>query len=362
MERLDAVQGLRAIAAWLVVIAHGAIWAGGYGSVVLPARTYEMLGALGVLMFFTVSGFIMVFISRTSFGRPGAAPAFLRRRLIRIVPLYWLMTLLAAAILVRSGDPPSPAHLVQSLLFVPHDAGGPLMRPVLGVGWTLNYEMFFYALFAAALLLRRGLRLLCAALVGLLALGQLLNPVWRYRDPSGVLAAWTDPLLLPFLCGVGLAVLFHARPGWRIARPFAFLALGTLAVLLFQQAAIAEGSYPAPWRIAVLLLGALLAAPAILARNTTRVPRWLVFSGDASYSLYLIHPLLFGVADRLGGRMIAQASPLLGILYFCMLSTVAGICLHLFVERPLTRWFARPRRGTMPSPHLAPHGLPRNTG
>lgn len=352
MERLDGVQGLRAVAAWLVVVAHGALWAMPNGSPGMSVRAYEMLGSLGVMMFFTVSGFIMVFIGRDSFGVRGGAAVFLRRRLIRIVPLYWLMTFLAAAIVVRKGEGVPLEHLVQSMLFIPYSSGGPFMRPVLGVGWTLNYEMFFYVLFASALFLRRGLAVLCGTIAALLVLGQVMNPVWSFRDHDTAIGMWTDPLLLLFLLGIGLAVLRDALPGLRAKRPFICIAVGIALVLVMQESFVAEGSYPPVWRLVVLLSGAAIASFAILSPGNLKVPRWLVLFGDASYSLYLVHPLLFGVVARLGGDALVAVSPAAALLLFFSISSAAGLALHLFVERPVTRWLSR--RLASPRPKAVP--------
>lgn len=341
MQRLDAVQGLRAVAAWFVVIAHGALWAGGFGSLILPARSYELLGSLGVLMFFTVSGFIMVYISRGTFGMPGASVSFLQKRLIRIVPLYWMMTMLALVIILRNAQPVGMVQVMQSLLFIPYIVHGHLIRPLLGVGWTLNFEMFFYVLFAVSLLVRRGLMLLCCTLGVLLLTDQILNPIWHYHDPSTLVQEWTDPLLLPFLLGIGLAILHRSYPAMHNRHPFLGLAAGCLVMLVLQQTLIPDHHDPVWWRIAVLALGAVLASSAILASGHIEVPRWLILAGDSSYSLYLVHPLLFGLVKRIGGEALARELPVAAMLLYVVLSTAAGLALHICIERPLTRWLGR---------------------
>lgn len=341
MDRLNSVQGLRAIAALFVVVSHGALWAAEFGPLGVPIRSFEMLGSIGVLMFFTVSGFIMVHISRHSYGDPDAPARFLRRRIVRIVPLYWVMTLLAAALAIKNTEQLGIVHFVTSLLFIPHLEGGPIIRPVLGVGWTLNYEMFFYFLFAGSLFLRNGLFVLAVTITALLALGQVLNPVWDFHEPRNALETWTAPLLLPFLLGIGLAVLREMRPAMRVRQPLLMIGLGCFASLILQEILITPGAYPGWWRVGVLVLGALLGSAAILASDCVKTPKWLVLTGDASYSLYLVHPLLFGVARRLGGEELAQWNPYLAIAFYVALSTVAGFALYLFIERPLTRLLAQ---------------------
>src|ERR1700743_3794055 len=87
------LQALRAIAAWMVIADHAllAVTRGDPSSSVTSLAW--ALGDGGVYIFFVISGFIMVHISWNDFGQPGAAQRFMRRRIVRIVPLYWLATI-----------------------------------------------------------------------------------------------------------------------------------------------------------------------------------------------------------------------------------------------------------------------------
>ena len=115
------------------------------------------MGDLGVAAFFVVSGFVMVYAHGRDFGEPGAPARFMLRRIGRIAPFYWVVTLGYAAKLAVDGAPPSVADVARSLLFIPYGEAGDLYgRPVLGQGWTLDFEMIFYLVFAAALSWRRG--------------------------------------------------------------------------------------------------------------------------------------------------------------------------------------------------------------
>lgn len=141
-----SIQSLRALAALAVVVVHAADGAAAnsgnrhFGEV-------ASIGAAGVDVFFVISGFIMYV---TACSRPITPQRFLLDRFSRIVPLYWVATFLLMAVLVVGKAPiPDIRYLLASLALVPVD---PL--PYLGVGWTLVYEMFFYALLAAALIWR----------------------------------------------------------------------------------------------------------------------------------------------------------------------------------------------------------------
>src|SRR5258705_1822630 len=118
------LQALRAIAAWLVIAAH-ALLDVTHGELSNPMTSFAWaLGSIGVDIFFVISGFIMVHICWDDFALPGGAQHFMRRRIVRIVPLYWVATI-AALVFHRvsssnNAPPAGWAELLQSLLFIPY--------------------------------------------------------------------------------------------------------------------------------------------------------------------------------------------------------------------------------------------------
>ena len=170
-KELLAIQYLRGIAALMVVVVHIPVQLSRMG---FNGDWPEFLN-IGVDIFFVISGFIMW--TTTFDGRVGVAQ-FLSRRLVRIAPLYWALTsitvlvMLAAPTLVQSGKL-DLQHVITSYLFVASQHPvTQLMEPILVPGWTLNYEMFFYVVFALCLPLRAGFRAMAvmAILVTLVAL------------------------------------------------------------------------------------------------------------------------------------------------------------------------------------------------
>lgn len=160
----ESLQFLRALAATLVCIEHilYEIFVSfrnnpdAMPSWVTPGLPFVS----GVDIFFVLSGFLMVYTTQTMVGgsKKSSWAVFLKKRIIRIVPLYWFYTSLMIAVLLIAPQLFGKAqadfwHFVQSYLFIPHErpAGG--IRPVLSLGWTLNYEMFFYMVFAAFMFL-----------------------------------------------------------------------------------------------------------------------------------------------------------------------------------------------------------------
>ena len=211
MRPIAAVQSLRAFAALLVVAGHcqteAAVAAAKQG---LPFAPLSVLpwGA-GVDLFFAISGFIMVVASRPLFAAQGAAAAFAGRRLKRIVPLYWLCTTLYVLIQVAVRKP--VPGVGASYLFWPVDTfGDGVPRPLFTLGWTLNYEMGFYALFALALALprRRAVALVAILLAAATVAGQVCDP------PTGPLWFWTRPIALEFAGGMAIGSAWCE--GWRL--------------------------------------------------------------------------------------------------------------------------------------------------
>ncbi len=341
------VQALRGMAACAVVVYHaGRVWAESYG---LPVPHVVSNGASGVDVFFAISGFVMA-LSATGSRRPGAGE-FLRRRVLRVVPLYWLVTAVAVAklLVVRAlpwlasaaGHAPVRGwDVLRSLFFMPYVNAAGEALPVLQPGWTLNYEMFFYLIFAGALLAgrRRPLRVLAATLVVLAGVGWFRAASWP---------VWTvlvSPILLEFLGGVLLGS--WARAGVRLGRGAAGAAsgFGVLGVVL-----LAGQWWGDPPAVRVLAWGVpafFTVAAAVLLEDRLRVPRWALKVGDASYSLYLSHILVAMFCAWAARRVFGvERSGMVGMWGFCGVAVVVctGVALpmHRWVELPMTAGLAK---------------------
>ncbi|ALN71543.1 acyltransferase [Aureimonas sp. AU20] len=337
-----SIQYLRGVAAVLVVYFHTKVYLADYAWG-LPRK----FGYSGVDLFFCISGFIMM---HTTLGRPMRPVAFLRRRFERVYPLYWLLTLTSLGLYVVLPSAfidgsATLSHAVLSLLLIAHDDA-----PVLKIGWTLVYEVYFYALFAIMLLIpRKGPRMLAllATITGLVALGALLTP------QSPVLQTYTHPFLLEFLAGAVLGYAlrserFPALPGVVL---FGCVLVGMLLMGLGAERQSGDGFS----RVAWFGSGATLIVFAGLCRERQgqlfEAP-WLRELGDASYSLYLAHPFVLTAFRQVGRRLgLAAASPLAEgavVIAAILVSIGAGWLLYRFVETPL-RAFVRGRRTGRPS-------------
>src|SRR5437868_1125904 len=193
MRTIVSVQALRAIAALAVALCHFnvvSVWLAGLNGPFLLGQL-----ASGVDLFFVISGFVMVYSCGDLYAVNGGAVTFLTRRAARVVPLYWLATLVAVPLMSLPSDWGS---LVGSFLFFPFRAAAGNILPVYGVGWTLNFEMYFYALFSVVIFLRRTIAVpvLCIILCAIVLLGHLLQPTLAR------LQFWSDPIILEFGFGM----------------------------------------------------------------------------------------------------------------------------------------------------------------
>ncbi|MCJ2144052.1 acyltransferase family protein [Methylobacterium sp. E-066] len=352
---LIEVQILRAAAALMVVWHHARHEAGllalrGAGPALDPGTLLPWWG--GVDLFFVISGFVIVHASGRLFGVPGGRARFLAHRVARVVPLYWLVSLLYLALALARpdllGDAAALVHepgtILAGFLFWPAARPDGIVQPLYGLGWTLNYEAFFYGLFAIGLGFgRRGaVAWLALALVTLVALGALVPGL-----PVPV-RFWANPIVLEFLLGAGLALAHREgfRPGVSLRLGLAILGLlglGLAARLLVGDGAADGVLRPLLVGVPASLLVAAALGPKRQAAEIAVLPvalRGLVRLGDASYALYLVHPF----ALRLGREALLRLDLAAGLHPWGSLavmvagSVVAALLVHRCVERPLTRW------------------------
>ena len=325
-QDIDSIQMLRGIAASMVVFVHidNQLKYLGY-------RTLESGWlASGVDIFFVISGFIMwVSVER----RPGmTAGTFFMHRLERIVPLYWLIsagvltiTLVAPRLLHSTVF--NARHALASFLFVParHPLTGQFL-PLLIPGWTLNYEMLFYVLFAIAIAAatgssRRRFLIVATLITAVVLLGQALE------SRIDVMHFYSNPILFEFLAGIVVGILYRAGQ-IRCSRLW-FLAIG-LGFLLFWLGPYLRAFGPLTnLTAATLIVAGALFSPRISAPG-------LKAMGDASYSLYLTHVVTLaaiGYVWSLGLRQAGRVPFMISAVTACFVGAL--LCYHL-IERPVT--------------------------
>jgi exopolysaccharide production protein ExoZ len=313
--RMDSIQALRGIAAFSVVLFH-VHWTG--------------IASFGVELFFVLSGFI---ICHAATKEP---EGFLIKRVCRVVPLYWIATFavfVAATVMPSLFETTQPtlANLARSLFFIPFTRPDGTVMPLLFLGWTLNYEALFYLIFAGSLTLSRAAAplIVAAVILALVASHPVLAPI------SEQLGFWTGPAMLDFLVGIA------AYYGWTRLNPQIARVPAPVAVMisLVALAALIAGF---PHGLSSLvpvkaMLGGILLLAALRLDGWLKWPPVLLLLGDASYSLYLLHPYVVEFVDR---RVHPLGATDVGILWTLVVIGVAfGLAVISFrlVERPSNR-------------------------
>ncbi|WP_448952427.1 acyltransferase family protein [Labrys neptuniae] len=347
---LQNLQGLRAIAAYMVVFHH-------IISLYVEQYTHTALthsGAAGVDIFFAISGFIMVYTTR---GRQGEPLPFLWRRLCRIAPLYWITTtlvFLACVLGMRpnglGSDDGNAEQYVLSLLFIPFTRQSADIFPLVAVGWTLNYEMLFYLIFAVSLCLRNRIPVLVSLSV-MLGIMTLTGLYWAAegRPESAAAFLFTHPLLLEFLAGAVIAWAFIDLDG-RLPREV-FLVGGKVLIATGMAAFLAGaiwgndvGQYDFVRPIVWGLPAAMIVAGAVAVERGGAVlsNRLILSQGAASYSIYLVHMLLLQAAGKIIAKVGLAAPPyavvLLIAIFLVFFVGAVGTGIHLTIERPIGRF------------------------
>jgi exopolysaccharide production protein ExoZ len=337
---LVSIQYLRALAALGVLLCHASMSLLDRGQTLLPLGA----GSAGVDLFFVISGFIMYY---TTANRAMTSGEFYLKRLIRIFPLYFAVSTVAfllariAPSATRSFSPHFYDY-IRSILFVPFystvqgvDSLTPLMRPEVGQGWTLNYEVFFYFLFGLSLFLPRRfrMRVLISFFLLLTVIGALFHP------SSAILSTYTDSLLLEFVLGVLIGhFLVRKLPKSVTTIGISMLAASGVASLAIQMFVTVS----LPRVIAYGLPAACLVAAALWLEHKQLVPRvsTLLLLGDASYSLYLLHGFVIAILRRVWARY-SDVNLVSTHIVFVLVSTIAAelvaVIAFKYAERPTTR-------------------------
>jgi exopolysaccharide production protein ExoZ len=256
------LQTLRVLAASGVVVYHS------HATFLGNANEFH-----GVALFFILSGYLMCRISQRS------EQKFISDRLWRIVPSYWIATILLLALFNMWTYWP-PKHVLLSLLFVPHDSPSGYF-PVLGIGWTLNLEVYFYSVFAISIYLHRKLAPIITA--ALIASVYFLLPHLTTNEPANFY--FGHNYVWYFLIGIGIWFLTElmkaSLPGFKI-HIYSFPILVALFVLteIFLDLGFVS--------VCILFFASVL----ISNHGGDLNNKTLLLLGNSSYACYLLHTIL----------------------------------------------------------------------
>lgn len=327
-RRFDSIQALRGISAIFIVLEH---------------VRFLNCGAFGVDIFFCISGFMIMLSTQRD------ASHFFGKRLIRILPFYYLMTLVTFLALILMPElfvqtKANPVFLAKSLLFIPFDIGGGTLQPLMRVGWTVNCEIFFYLIFWLAMKLNhryRGL-ICCCILLLLIGLAQVLSvdfaPLTFYGDP--VMADF----LLGILCYYIAKGIFKLHSTNKLPGFLSVFCLLLTVVCFIYLIATKPGIDILGFRRP--LLWGIPAAIIVLSTFTVglflKMPHSLVKLGDISFSLYLVHYYPVVLLDRMIFDF-DSCTPfsMLGVALALIISVILALESGTLIEKKLTGWLRR---------------------
>ena len=347
------IQALRGIAAMMVVIFHGFFryfaslphfstpqWC-------LPQWAHY--GESGVDVFFVISGFVMVYVTRNRCGSFASQRKFLVDRITRIYPPYWIATLPVVLVCIFLPNVRENTLNVgafwHSLALFP----GPDQFPLLRVGWTLIHEMYFYLVFSFFLLGKRErLPLKLWIWAGCVIAAPYVLPAGWLSLPWVKLVS--NAFALEFIAGCFLALAVwpkvFAYGFWLLAGGFLLLLLGTFMISSEE----ASSGFLRPLFFGIPSVCIVGGALAMECHGSVLGWSWLQRLGDASFQIYLWHTTLLAIVSRYALK--AGVAPLLCLVLTIASSVAVSYCIHLWGEKPILKWTRSMRRYTTASPQL----------
>jgi peptidoglycan/LPS O-acetylase OafA/YrhL len=346
-RKVDSIQALRGCAALLVVVSHA------FEHGVEPSpKLFGLIAQLGVDIFFVISGFVIVLATPDG---PFDFRNFSFRRIWRVAPLYWVLTLCVAGLTFMASNLFKTTrldfgHLISSLLFIPMPAPGTDdWRPLFKPGWTLNYEMFFFAAFALTWWCksRLGRVSMLATVMGAMAVVSLSTDFYK----GTFVGFYVNGNLAPFVAGMVFAVVWlRYRDASTRHHPLIVIALTALWFAVTARYLLIA-VIPTGRLFGFLLLLASAISTVVLATKFERLANRSTIAqrlGDISYSLYLVHMFIVGagwaVLHKLG---FAQASgvTIVGVMLMVLGSIIAAWISWRYFEDPIQRlgaqWFKK---------------------
>lgn len=301
----------------------------------IAIRISQFAGASGVDIFFVISGFVMTISSQKLMGTPGGMKTFLVRRMERVVPLYWMATTLkialvftAPAIAVNALRGAWP--IISSYLFL-SSFNDSYRYPIVPAGWTLNYEMMFYLLFAIVIGMKLKLVPTLASTLGVIGFAAF-NAHWR----GPAIFSSYEPIVLEFLAGVIISRLMMIGhiPGVKFSILLVFLGFSSLLLTPSGDGSI--------FRVFIWgIPAAAIVSGAIGLEKYLKVPGWISEIGDSSYAIYIFHGFILPIVGMAMAHIHWRFVELLTVVLCISMSTIMGIVIHKIVELPMYSYFRR---------------------
>lgn len=351
------ITTLRAIAATVVLIVHSSALL----SFNKEVSSFALLTNIGVDVFFVISGFIITYAHWNDFGTAtNGFITFIKKRLVRIYPMYFLFTVITAFALLLMPQlffslKSSLSLLISSLLFIPTQTENGDVTLLLAVAWTLSYEMAFYVIFSVSLFLKRKIAL--PVILSCIVIWSLLGTV---SYDSFILSYFLTTLPLEFAFGMLICILFKSKREQQQtttiqASILIFVSLLSLYLLCFKSNLIIDeirGNYRFTY-FGIPALFLFISLYNIPTPNSKFIKNIFEKIGNASYVTYLSHFLTIGCIKFVMKKItFLQSIPLIiTVLISCILCTLVGIIIHKLIEAPTLNALNRNPKGIFTFKH-----------
>ena len=311
-NKIDSIQVLRFFAAFSVMMVH------------LPVFEF---GIWGVDIFFVISGFIMMYVTENN------EKFFLLKRIFRIVPLYWILTLgvFALAIFVPdvlNNTTANIVHLIKSLFFIPFDKNCTGHFPILFLGWTLNFEVIFYFLFFLSLVFFKENRMIACSIFIIIFL--VFNKI--FSEKNFIFETYANDIFIEFIFGMILFTIwkkYKNKISTNLSNHFICLAILLVSIFILNYYNFSRSvSYGLP--------SLILAVYFLFFLNHLKFPKILVSLGDASYCIYLLHPYVIQFFYKI--LEINEYDIIIELVFTLIISVIVfivSLLIYKFIEFPI---------------------------
>lgn len=348
LYKLYSIQVLRGLACVAVVLSHAMAKAKDQILFELPEVfdfNYNIIifGHFGVDLFFVLSGFIIFLIHGNDFSQPKLIKPFIYSRISRVVPIYWLLTCLSLLLLFympelfKHRSELELSWVISSFFFIPSSTSYGVDTPLLGVGWTLNYEIFFYALFALCLFFKKKYVLYFFSMYSLLI---LCFADYDQKTTTSYKELILSPLIIEFIFGM-IAGLIYLNFKTALNKVKWLSLLFALSLLLYSIFNIPHTYIDRVflWGLGSLFL--VLYCSVINMRVDTHIKSIAVKLGDMSYSAYLLQVFTLPFFTKVFS--IFKVNMWLDFWSFSFIITILTLLIsysfHKIIEKPLTLYF-----------------------
>ncbi|KAA0548486.1 acyltransferase [Bacillus sp. BGMRC 2118] len=329
-QQLSSLQGIRALAALLVLVSHATAICMSWGVNYLGGIFYA--GNLGVDLFFVLSGFIIFYIHHKDKNENGLVKKFFIKRFIRIYPIYWIALLILVPFeLFIAGFGIAPENYYQIGTHIKAFLLYPQVYQPLSVSWTLTSEILFYMIFGVVLFSK--FKKIAIGVFGVWVVASALTAF--YVPTNYVVLCLLYPTNIEFVYGILVAYIVL---NYKVKQGPLLIVTGTILSILAMANAIhgyidIDRIFAFGIPSAMIVLGCV----SLEFSRELNIPRVITYLGDASYSIYLTHfPALYLIHKLFVNLGLLNILHIQVLMTIVVIATVAFGCLfHSYIEKPL---------------------------